>query len=313
VTALGKVEAGVLEPDMAARAVADPAASHTDLGVEARYLYATVRSEDGTVYTFTRRVVVSGGPGPRRLLVRGAEAGTATLESLPLGRRTATSIGARLTSHDGELALGSRDDGAGPAFAAEVSSSELAWSETQVLDLVGGALGPGLQWRLPGMAYAGWLYDVEGTVLGRRVHGVAGVDTVWLPAGSTLNVNDPIAATGAAGIWITFATSYGPGSAEYGHLLVGHGDGVAVTCRDGVVSVDHTVSGTADPEGASASVDAPERAWDFVRDPGGTVPETAEDPMVRAEGLVRSRGEQRPPRAWMAALEIPRHPHPERQ
>lgn len=45
-TVFGKVEAGVLEPDVATRAAADPAASPTDLAVEARYLYATVRGED---------------------------------------------------------------------------------------------------------------------------------------------------------------------------------------------------------------------------------------------------------------------------
>lgn len=304
---LGKIRAGVLDPPAAAQATADPAYPVTEPAIEARYLYATVRTADGTVLSFTRRLAVDGGRGLRRLLVRSAGPVSPTLETLAIGRRAACGVDARLSHAAGTLTVTSAPDPGGSWFTAEVDADAISWSESDVLDLSGRTLGPGLQWELPGMRYAGWLYEVTGNALGREVRGVAGADTVWLPAGAALYADDPITTTGAARIWITFATSYGPDSAEYGHFLVGSDEGVAVTARDGTVSVHDQVTGNASADGASATITAPGRSWEFTRDRTGVVPEAADDPMIRAEGLVRSSGERRSPTAWMAALEMPRH------
>lgn len=145
---------------------------------DASYLYGTWRDEDGNLLRALRGVEATASTfahlfeaAPGRSLER-HEAAEATLF------RGATSI----EEVGDEVHFRSID---GPGFAFDHLPAGCRWQEDDLLDLVGTAVAPAIQWFNPwpggGCYSATGKYRVSGSVLGRRVEGFVGHEIHYFP------------------------------------------------------------------------------------------------------------------------------------
>jgi hypothetical protein len=298
--------------------VADSASEHPVLGLvrESTYVYGTFRDAGAELHTAMRRFQAVPGDPPRRLLLQ-STLGSPALRRHPAGDRTGSSPAVVRHLAGTTLRLDAPGEG---GYQVEIGSEGMRWVEPGVLTLATGSeIRPGLQWYLPdpsgSMLYVSRLFEATGTVLDRPVVGFVGYDEVHLDAGARNYVDDPLTRDHLSSAWCTWASSYGDGTAEAGHVAFGPGGfGFAAWTDGGTARIGAKVEGRvldADAAGAvrvDFTVDG--QVWEYARDPRGSMPDMAGGAVSPVEGRLRRRGDDRTVRAWFASLEVPASPPP---
>jgi hypothetical protein len=157
------------------------------------------------------------------------------------------------------------------------------------------------------MYYLSQIYEVEGNVLDRDVHGFIPLDQLWMHG--RVYVDDIFIGKQAEVVWYTWATT--DGSFEGGHFLVGHRRlGFAVVYDEaGRVSATTDVDAavTLDSDGswpARIELTAAGQEWEFLPDPRGRMVDLMPIPNPQIEGRWRRPGDTREPAHWSAWGEI---------
>jgi hypothetical protein len=274
------------------------------------FFYGTVRDAEGNIWNPMRRFTADGGP-EKLLLQTNRERDSIGIHRA--GRHSASCAGSRRWLDGDEVRFESPADPSGHPFEIRASAERFSWVETDVVELHGNAVPPGLHWHLPdrrqGMYYVSQIYEVEGQILGNEVRGFIPMDQLWL--NGTIYQNDIFVGRQAEVIWYTWATRYEDGSFDGGHFLVGHRQlGFALLYNErGEVFTTTNVTGqvTLDGEGPwprAIEVVAAGDTWEFEPDPRGRMTDLMPIPNPQIEGRWRRRGDKRRPAHWSAWGEI---------
>lgn len=304
----GTVVAGAHDGELAALLSSAPVSG---LQRESTYFHALLRDADGNLYSTMRRLCAPGG-WPNRLFTRSSVA-TGHIDRHDLPVRTAASAAIDATLRDGAAVFaGPPADDCEP-FAATVSATSLRWAEGAALDLAGDDISQGLQWHLQDAAgselYVSRLFEVRGRFHDTPVHGIAGVDQVFLEPGRHNYVDDPITAGHLSLAWCTWANRYDDGSAESGHVAFGPGT-FAFAVRsgsDGRVHAGTRINGAVELDGGSpdrARFEIDDEVWEYTADTNGRCVPLG-GPVVQSEGCLRRVGDSRTPIVWSASMEVP--------
>lgn len=276
------------------------------------YLYGSLRDEEGELYTVLRAPERAGG-GRKRFFLQSTLDGADDLKVHSASRSSARSTGFTRSHVDGVTTLASAADAEGDPFAFTVDATASHWIEGDVIDLKGTLVEPGLHWHLPhgdeGYYYVSQLYDVEGTILGRRVRGFYGADDMYM--NGLCYENDLLIGKKLHVVWYTWATRYTDGSLDAGHFMLGHdGLGMLLLCdEDGGVRRTTDVTGHVEVDESGTwprriEVHAPGEDWEFLPDPRGRMVDFMPMPNPQTEGRWRRDGDDREPSHWFAYGEI---------
>lgn len=275
------------------------------------YFYGTLRDEQGELYTVLR-VPEAGGGGRKRFFLQ-TTLDAHDLHVHPASRHSARNTGFLRSHTDGTTVLETPPDAEGNPFRFEVDATTSCWVETDVMDLRGTLIEPGLQWHLPygseGYYYVSQLYDVEGEILGRPVRGFYGADDMYMHG--QIYDNDLLIGKQLHTTWYTWATRYTDGTLDAGHFMLGHDElGMLLLCNetgavnrttdvDGIVELDSTGTWPARIE-----VHAAGQSWEFLPDAKGRMVDFMPIPNPQAEGRWRRVGDTREPAHWFAYGEV---------
>jgi hypothetical protein len=298
---------GAVDTDMANLLI------ETQLGLpmSQTFLYGTVRDTEGTIWTPMRRLAAGDGGGERLLLQTDLESDAIHIHRA--GRGSAPSRGVRRVL-DGDAVRFDSDPGAeGASFAVRADATTFRWVEEGTLELEGAAVPPGLHWHLPdreqGMYYLSQIYEVEGSLLGRKVHGFIPLDQLWMDG--VIYVDDIFVGQQAEVVWYTWATRYADGGFDGGHFLLGHrrlgfaliydetGRVTATTDVDGRVVLDDD-----GPWPARIELSVGGEEWEFLPAETGRMVDLMPIPNPQIEGRWRRVGDTREPDHWFAWGEI---------
>jgi hypothetical protein len=238
------------------------------------------------------------------------------------GREAATNDGYQKTLEHGVIHWRSARTAAGKPFHVTWTPSTCSWIEEGVLDVRGQLVPPGMHWYLPGrdagMYYVANIFELEGTVLGRRVRGMIGFDPIYMyEGGEVYKTKDALVQKQLELIWYTWATRYKDGSVDAGHFLLGNDQfGFAIlTDERGRTRLTYDVAGevTFAPEGywqTGIRYSAFGEEWEFIPEARGRMLDLGPIPNPQVEGRWRRVGDKREPAVWFAWGETaPSHGH----
>jgi hypothetical protein len=279
------------------------AENETLLGLPFQFttLYGTLRSDNGAVFTLTRRMTPDGGPG--RLNLQRSTPQDPHFALCPEGRGTSRALACRRAFADGSLHFRSNPSTSDMPFDISCGA-HMVWREGNVVNLSGVGIGPGLQYFLPlgkdGLAYVSHYHLVEGEILGERVRGFICADDTYKPApppsSERKHSPNPLVEHGLGIAIFNWANHYPDGQSEIGLFAIGHRDfGVGLyanTSGETITTplIDGEVHQTCE-NGAPDRIDfdLTDRRWTFERDQSGTMPGIASD-ALELDGIMRSPG-----------------------
>ncbi|WP_192876315.1 hypothetical protein [Rhizorhabdus dicambivorans] len=290
---------------------------------ERTFFYGNLRDAEGNLYEVVRGIAGQGFGGLDTLFVQSSE-GQSMLRVLPaIGAAAAPSNGAK-GRLEGDMAVwSSAPSSPGKPFRITMNAdgSEASWLETDVLDVRGRLLGPGLQWHVADRDgsefYVSQIYEMAGTLMGRQVRGILALDQSYLPQGMLMySGQDPLfRADQHHRCWYTWATRYTDGSYDSGHFVLGtERVGFALfTNQRGETNLSTKVSGSVKlipgdiwPETIQLDVDG--EKWEFLPDPKGRMPDLLygkiQSITPQNEGRWQRVGERRTPAVWFAWGEV---------
>jgi hypothetical protein len=278
---------------------------------------ATVRDEQGNIYSFVRSVW---GPNattsPTTFIYESTLVDGKTLrldrERMAARAQTVTPVSAL----EGDEACW-RSQPADPGSSWELRASEngILWREDDLLEMKGRLLGNGLQWYLPGRDWGTYyiqqFFAIDGFIEGRPVKGLMSLDQVYMAEGGAVHHKKDLVVNNQQHIlWWAFANVYEDGCFDAGSFMVGHdnlGFGIIIneksetritTDIEGIVT--HR-QGSYFCQSARVTLDGKEE-WEFLPDPKGEMidfvggfPVTAQQ-----EGRWRRVGDARVPERWYA-------------
>lgn len=283
---------------------------------EALYLWGTFRDEQGEIYTPMRRIPAAL-PGAakdtrRRFYLLSTLGKTDGLHLHPTGRDSVPNDGYLKTLEKDRVHWRSSPALAGRPFHVTWTPEECSWLEEGAMDVHGRLVKPGMHWYLPGrdagMYYVANIFEMQGTILGRRVRGLIGFDPIHMYEGGEIyRTKDALVQEKLELIWYTWATRYKDGSIEAGHFLLGNDQfGLAIlTDETGRARFTYDVTGEVDfgnngywQEGIKYSAFGEQ--WEFIPDPKGRLVGlgTLNNPQV--DGRWRRVGDTREPDVWFA-------------
>jgi hypothetical protein len=163
------------------------------------------------------------------------------------------------------------------SFYFDLTDDTLAWTEGELCDLAGRALGPGMHlfgvdrdWPFMYITRAFW---TTGTILGESVSGIIWCDHgYWRDRGEWKE--QPFYTQNQVA-WNVFCNQYDDGTHEWGHIVRGTGGlGACMVAGDEraiATTGDFTSTFVLDDQDyvASARFTAGEQAWEFTADPAG--------------------------------------------
>ncbi|MEX1007396.1 MAG: hypothetical protein WD271_06080 [Acidimicrobiia bacterium] len=291
---------------------------------EAGYLWGVLRDADGRPLAFMRRLAdpdvepSAGAPhalGPQ-LILQTAWDDAHDLHLRKEARRAASGDTLTRALDDGHVTWRTADGDDLLVLGAD----DAHWRESDLVDVTGNRVGPGLHWYLPGrddaIYYPTQTWAVTGDALGRPVFGFLFYEEAYVPPGGRLYVHhDPLLGRQLHTTWFSWATEWDDDSLEIGHFLFGH-DRFAIAVigdRDGNVrTTEHMeceVTRSADGYWADRIdyvLDG--EAWEMVPEPWGRMLDLGRPPNPQQLGIMQRVGEQRRPVNWMAWGEsVPTH------
>lgn len=316
----GKAVIGPHQPSAAAMLDQKPVLG---LPLERTFFYGNLRDDEGNLYEVVRGIAAKGVAGANALFIQSSR-GKETLRAMPeWGNAAATSNGAEGRLIGGEAVWTSAPDAPGKAFRFSMSEdgNSASWKEDGLLDLSGKLLGPGLQWHIPDSAgselYVSQIYEMNGIIDGRRVHGILALDQAYLPRETPMyGGKDPLFRPDMHHrCWYTWGTRYTDGSYDCGHFVLGT-DRVGfalLTNERGSLVLDTDVAGDIElvpneiwPK--RITVKTRGETWVFTPDPKGRMPDMLHGAnqawTPQTEGQWRKIGDSRKPAIWFAWGEV---------
>lgn len=283
---------------------------------EALYLWGTLRDEDGEMYSIMRRIP-NNLPGAakdtrRRFYLQTTLGHTDAMHLHPSGRKSASNDGHTRTLEDGRIHWRSAADMPGNAFHVTWTPETCSWVEDEVLDVKGKLIPPGMHWYLPGrdagMYYVANIFQMEGTVLGKKVRGLIGFDPIYMyEGGEVYKTKDALVQEKLELVWYTWATLYKDGTLDAGHFMLGNDQfGFAIlTDEKGNTRFTYDVAGevTFEENGywqKHIKFSAFGEEWEFNPEPRGKMPDLGPIPNPQVEGRWRRVGDDREPDIWFA-------------
>ena len=287
-----------------------------DTHIDGSYPLCTVRDTDGVVYSCVRRIA------------NGGDSGGFILQSNADGKdlRIDPACGAAYsgpvaqTFDEGTHRLTGGDTTLDGGFLLALDRQSVHWKESELLELEGRLIGPGLQWYTPwpqhgGAFYAARIYRTQGSILGKKVDGFMGFDQYYFPPGFAYG-NDPFVQDVELS-YIVFGNEYDDATIEVGHMFHGHDRwGAAMVNNEQgpiILSSDVQAEITArDERGYARNIHYRVQGedWEFTADPTARMPDFGEGVAKNPgqEGLFRRTGEKREIVAWWAWTEtVPSH------
>ncbi|AKJ03471.1 hypothetical protein ATI61_11560 [Archangium gephyra] len=278
--------------------------------------YGSLRDEEGHLYSLTRRFCDPSKGGHNNFIVQSTRNDDGCLHFDPsLFKGAASGTGVVTGVENGSAFRRSPVGVEGRAYEIVYAPNSLSWREQDVMQLTGRLCGPGLHWYLPqtdvGTYYASAMFQVEGTLGGRRVRGFICADTVFMREGSMLyGADDPLAGHHTHVTWYTWGTRYKDGSFEGGHFSSGHdrfGFALYTNDREQVVATTNVEAlvkpGEDNNFPKAVYLRADDALWEFIPDPKGRMPDflgKSQPSTPQNEGRWRRVGDTREPDVWFA-------------
>ncbi|NUY29187.1 hypothetical protein F0160_01485 [Paraburkholderia sp. JPY303] len=283
---------------------------------EALYLWGTFRDEDGEIYCPMRRVpagLQTDAKDTRRRFYLCTTLGHQDgMHMHPVGKNSVPNDGCSKTLEGERIHWRSHPQAPGNRFHVTWTPDECSWYEENGMDIEGRLVKPGMHWYLPGrdagMYYVANIFEMEGTILGKKVRGMIGFDPIYMYEGGEIyKTKDALVQEKLELIWYTWATRYKDGSIDFGHFTLGNDMfGFAILGNEkGEVRYTYDVTGKVDfgangywQEGIQYSAFGDE--WEFIPDPKGRLVGlgTLKNPQV--DGRWRRVGDTREPDVWFA-------------
>jgi hypothetical protein len=137
----------------------------------------------------------------------------------PVGRNSAPNDNCKRTLERDRIHWRSDPAQPGNPFHVTWTPEDCSWMEAGNLDIRGRLVRPGMHWYLPGrdagMYYVANIFEMEGTILGRRVRGMIGFDPIYMfEGGEIYRTRDALVQEKLELVWYTWATRYKDGSIE---------------------------------------------------------------------------------------------------
>lgn len=290
---------------------------HFGLKLTKHMPFGCVRDDEGHIYAFVRALNAPGStPNPTKFIFESTrlDGEHLRIDKAAIGQRALTMFPERRYDEASDSACWSNlKDDPGQPWQITASGKRLTWKEEGLFELAGPLLGQGMQWYLPGedwgTFYVSQLYDLAGTLQGRKVKGLMALDQAWMAEGGAIHMSkDLIVNHKMHVIWWTFATVYKDGSWDSGSFIVGHDHlGYAIFQNDrGEVRTTTAIEGQVVHKPGSYFVESAkivlegDETWEFLPcakgemvDFVGGFPITAQQ-----EGRWRRVGDTREPDRW---------------
>ncbi|MFE9320793.1 hypothetical protein ACIHDR_13150 [Nocardia sp. NPDC052278] len=289
---------------------------------EALYLWGTLRDEEGDLHTIMRRIPHTQPATTRRtLVVQTTMGGASALKMHPCGRSAAPHTNfVRELVGDNAVEWRSTPDAEGAPFRVQWRPDGCTWIEEGTFELEGKMIRPGMQWYVPGpnasLAYIATIFELEGTIFGRKCRGLIGFDQIYMyEGGEVYKTKDPLIEEGLEMLWYTWATRYKDGSVDAGHFMLGNDKfGFAIlTDENENIRITYDTDGeiTYDEDGywqTGARFSMAGEEFEFLPDPRGRMPDLGNIPNPQVDGRWRRVGDTREPDVWFAWGEaVPSH------
>ena len=225
----------------------------------------------------------------------------------PVGKRSASNNGFTKTLEGDRIHWRSDPAQPGNPFHVTWTPDDCSWVEEGAMDIQGKLLKPGMHWYLPGrdagMYYVANIFEMEGTILGRKVRGLIGFDPIYMfEGGEIYKTKDALVQEKLELVWYTWATRYKDGSVDFGHFTLGHDMfGFAILGNEkGEVRYTYDVTGEVDfgsngywQEGIKYTAFGEQ--WEFIPDPKGRFTGLGKLKNPQVDGRWRRVGDTREP------------------
>ena len=291
--------------------------SYFGMPPEALYLWGTFRDEDGEIYEVMRRIpagLPGSAPDTRRrfYLLTTLDHEEKGLLMHPAGKKSARNDNHSRTLEDGRVHWRSDPKDPGSPFHVTWTPDDCSWVEEGVMDVRGTLVKPGMHWYLPGrdagMYYIANIFEMEGTILGKKVRGMIGFDPVHMfEGGEVYQTKDALVQEQLELVWYTWATRYKDGSIDFGHFVLGNDNfGLAILGdENGNVRFTYDVTGEVrfGDDGywqESIRLKAFGVDWEFNADPRGRLLGLGKLPNPQVDGRWQRVGDTREPDVWFA-------------
>jgi hypothetical protein len=282
---------------------------------EALYLWGTFRDDAGEIYCPMRRIPAGlqtdAKDTRRRFYLCTTLDHSDGMHMHPIGRESAPNDGFTKTLENDRVHWRSVP-GRANSFHVTWSPEECSWTEQGAIDVRGKLVKPGMHWYLPGrdagMYYVANIFEMEGTILGRKVRGLIGFDPIYMYEGGEIyKSRDALVQEKLELVWYTWATRYKDGSLDAGHFTLGNDMfGFAILVNEkGEVRYTYDVTGEVDfgtngywQEGIKYSAFG--EKWEFLPDPKGRLVGLGNLKNPQVDGRWRRVGDTREPDVWFA-------------
>ena len=171
----------------------------------------------------------------------------------PIGKHSVPNDGFTRTLEDDRIHWRSNPQQRGNPFHVTWTPDECSWKEEGAMDIKGKLVKPGMHWYLPGrdagMYYVANIFEMEGTILGKKVRGMIGFDPIHMYEGGEIyKTKDALVQEKLELVWYTWATRYKDGTIDAGHFTLGNDMfGFAIlTNEKGEVRYTYDVTGEVD-------------------------------------------------------------------
>ncbi len=198
---------------------------------EALYLWGTFRDEDGEIHCPMRRIPARM-PGAakdtrRRFYLCSTLGHEDGMHMHAAGRTSVPNDNCRRTLEADRIHWRSDPAQPGNPFHVTWTPDDCNWVEEGAMDVRGRLVKPGMHWYLPGrdagMYYVANIFEMEGTILGRKVRGMIGFDPIYMfEGGEIYKSKDALVQEQLELVWYTWATRYKDGSIDFGHFTLGN-------------------------------------------------------------------------------------------
>ena len=297
--------------------------SYFGMPPEALYLWGTFRDENGEMYSPMRRIP-AGLPGDAQdsrryfYLCTTRDHNEPGMLVHPIGKRSAPNNGFTKLLEGDRIHWRSEPARPGNPFHVTWTPDDCSWVEEGAMDIRGKLLKPGMHWYLPGrdagMYYVANIFEMEGTILGRKVRGMIGFDPIYMfEGGEIYKTKDALVQEKLELVWYTWATRYKDGSVDFGHFTLGNDMfGFAILGNEkGEVRYSYDVTGEVDFGNngywqESIKYMAFGEQWEFIPDPKGRFTGLGKLKNPQVDGRWRRVGDTREPDVWFAWGKLPR-------
>ena len=283
---------------------------------EALYLWGTFRDEAGEIYCPMRRIpagLATDAKDTRRRFYLCTTLGRDDgMHMHPIGKDSVPNDGFTKKLEGDRIHWRSHPQQRGNPFQVTWTPEECSWKEEGAMDVTGKLVKPGMHWYLPGrdagMYYVANIFEMEGTILGKKVRGLIGFDPIHMYEGGEIyKIKDALVQEKLELVWYTWATRYKDGThrcrplhAGSRHVRVRHSH--QREGRSALYVRRHWRSRLREKRllAGRHQVFSIREQWEFIPDPKGRLLGLGELKNPQVDGRWRRVGDTREPDVWFA-------------